>query len=184
MVYSKSPTQKAVASQKSSLDSRRKSQAEDDFDSDDSDVEDDEDDADLAGLDVESDASRPKTLTRKEVMEIVQTSRSFVGMDIRKANLTKMDLSNCDFTDSNCSYVNFKDSNLENANFTNSSLWNANLEGANLTRANLEDADLDYTKLRGAVLYKANIKRTTLPTELVPRDDILKSVNEGTKINR
>ena len=62
------------------------------------------------------------------------------------------------------------------------SLWNANLEGADFTNANLEDADLDYAKLRGAILYHANIRRASLPTELIPREDILASVESGVRV--
>jgi uncharacterized protein YjbI with pentapeptide repeats len=61
-------------------------------------------------------------------------------------------------------------------------LWNANLEGADFTNANLEDADLDYAKLRGAILFKANIRRAALPTELIPREDILASVESGCRV--
>jgi uncharacterized protein YjbI with pentapeptide repeats len=128
--------------------------------------------------------AKPKTLTRKEAIDILQTTRNFSGLDFRKSNLAKLDFSNCNFEASNLSYANFKDSNLEGCNFANSSLWNANLEGVNLTRANLEDADLDYTKLRGACLFRANVRRATLPIDLIPRDEIMRSVSEGTKINR
>lgn len=164
---------------------------DDDGDGDD-DGDDDEDGADGGGGEEEGvgagnipiESAKPKTLTRKEVIEILQTTRDFSDLDLRKANLTKLDFTGCLFKNSNCSYVNFKDSNLDSCDFSNASLWNANLEGANLTRANLEDADLDYTKLRGAVLYRANIRRATLPTDLIPRDEILKSVNDGSKVAR
>lgn len=159
---------------------------DDDFSDDDDNSDDDEDGggAASAGIAIDPESAKPKTLTRKEAIEILQTSRDFAGVDLRKANLTKLDFSNCSFVGANLSYVNFKDSNLEACDFSQSSLWNANLEGANLTRANLEDADLDYTKLRGAVLYRANVRRAQLPTDLIPRDEIMRSVNEGTKINR
>jgi uncharacterized protein YjbI with pentapeptide repeats len=165
---------------------RKAPEDDEDFDGD---FEDEGDDDDAAGVaaglsEADKESAKPKTLTRKEAIEILQSSRSFVGLDLRKANLTKLDFSNCSFAMSNLSYVNFKDSNLEGCDFSNASLWNANLEGANLTRANLEDADLDYTKLRGAVLYRANIRRATLPTDLIPRDEILRSVNDGTKVAR
>ncbi len=127
---------------------------------------------------------KPRTLTRREVIDLLGTSRDFSGLDLRKANLTKLDFAGCSFSGCNLSYVNFRECNLEGCNFSNASMWNANLEGANLTRCNLEDADLDYTKLRGAVLYRAIIRRTTLPTDLIPREEIMKSVNEGTKISR
>lgn len=158
-------------------------------DGDDDDGEDEEEGADgeeegVGAGNIPIESAKPKTLTRKEVIEILQTTRDFSDLDLRKANLTKLDFTGCRFKNSNCSYVNFKDSNLDSCDFSNASLWNANLEGANLTRANLEDADLDYTKLRGAVLYRANIRRATLPTDLIPRDEILRSVNDGSKVAR
>jgi hypothetical protein len=167
----------------------RKSSDDDDFDDSfdddlDGDSEDDDDEPNRTPVEIDKESAKPKTLTRKEAIEILQGSRSFVGLDLRKANLTKLDFAGCSFQSANLSYVNFKDSNLEGCDFANASLWNANLEGANLTRANLEDADLDYTKLRGAVLYRANIRRATLPTDLIPRDEILRSVADGTKVSR
>lgn len=127
---------------------------------------------------------KTKTLTRKEALEILQSSRDFSGLDFRKANLSKLDFSHCNFRGANLSYANFKDCNLEGSDFRTASLWNANLEGANLSRTFLEDADLDYTKLRGACFYRAHIKRATLPVDLIPREEIMRSVNEGSKITR
>lgn len=127
---------------------------------------------------------KTKTLTRREALEILETTKDFSGLDFRKANLSKLDFSNCNFRNANLSYTNFKDCNLEGSDFRTASLWNANLEGANLARAHLEDADLDYTKLRGACFYRAHIKRATLPVDLIPREEILRSVNEGSKITR
>lgn len=168
--------------------SARKSKADfDEFDDNEEEFDEEEEEASFSNGDVDPelvDSAKPKTLSRKEAIEILQTTRDFSGLDFRKANLAKLDFSNCNFESSNLSYANFKDSNLESCNFANASLWNANLEGANLSRSNLEDADLDYTKLRGACLFRANVRRATLPTDLIPRDEILKSIQEGTKINR
>ena len=127
---------------------------------------------------------KTKTLTRREALNILQGTRNFSGLDFRKANLSKLDFSHCNFQGANLSYANFKDCNLEGSDFRTASLWNANLEGANLSRAFLQDADLDYTKLRGACFYKAQIKRATLPVDLIPREEIMRSVNEGSKITR
>lgn len=168
------------------MNARKNSKMEfDEFD-DDEELEEEEDE-EGSSLDLSPelvDSAKPKTLSRKEAIEILQTTRDFSGLDFRKANLAKLDFSNCNFESSNLSYANFKDSSLEGCNFANASLWNANLEGANLTRANLEDADLDYTKLRGSCLFRANVRRATLPTDLIPRDEILRSIHEGSKINR
>lgn len=128
------------------------------------------------------DQSKLVTLTRKEVLEMLQAGRDLSGLDIRKANLIKIDFSNCDLRKTNFSYSNLKDANFTNTDMRGTSLWNANLEGANFTNANLEDADLDYAKLRGAILFKANIRRAALPTELIPREEIMSSVNLGTRV--
>ena len=125
------------------------------------------------------------TLTRKEVLEwLAEGKKDFSETDIRKANLMKIDFTDCALRNCNLSYSNLKDSNFTNADLAGASLWNANLEGANFTNANLEDADLDYAKLRGAILFKANLRRASLPTELIPRDDILASVDTGCKVGQ
>ena len=122
------------------------------------------------------------TLTRKEVLELLAEGKDLRGYDIRKANLIKIDFSGCDLREANFSYSNLKDAIFRDADMRGTSLWNANLEGADFTGANLEDADLDYSKLRGAILYRANIRRAALPTELIPREDIMASVNSGCKV--
>lgn len=151
--------------------------------------DDDEDIEEMEAVDVEPSAAeivpvKTKTLTRREALEILQTTRNFEGLDFRKANLSKLDFSHSNFRSSNLSYANFKDCNLEGCDFRMASLWNANLEGANLSRTYLEDADLDYTKLRGACFFRAHVKRATLPVDLIPREEIMRSVNEGSKITR
>lgn len=122
------------------------------------------------------------TLTRKEVLELLAETKNVSGYDIRKANLIKMDFTGCDLRGTNFSYANLKDAIFRDADLRGTSLWNANLEGADFTGANLEDADLDYAKLRGAILYRANIRRAVLPTELIPREDIMSSVDTGCKV--
>jgi uncharacterized protein YjbI with pentapeptide repeats len=131
------------------------------------------------------DGSRVITLTRKEITEMLSEGRKdFHEMDIRKANLTKLDFSGCDLKSVNFSYSNLKDCQFVGSDLSGASLWNANLEGANFTDANLEDADLDYAKLRGAILLRANLRRASLPTELIPRDDILASVQTGCRVGQ
>ncbi len=140
-------------------------------------------------MEVEGFFMRPKeekqqTLGRKEVLELLAESKDLRGLDIRKANLVKVDFSGCDLRECNFSYANLKDAIFKGADMRDCSLWNANLEGADFTEADLEGADLDYSKLRGAILYKANLRRATLPTELVPREDIVRSVEIGCKVGK
>lgn len=125
------------------------------------------------------------TFTRKEVLDILsEGKKDFENADIRKANLMKIDFSGCVLKNANLSYSNLKDANFTGCDMQGVSLWNANLEGANFTDANLEDADLDYAKLRGAILFNANLRRASLPTELIPREDIFASVETGCKVGQ
>lgn len=129
------------------------------------------------------DEKKAVTLTRKEVTDILASdNKDFTGLDMRKANLVKLDFSDCKMVEANLSYANLKECNFTNCDLKGASLWNANLELTIFNNANLEDADLDYAKLRGAILFKANIRRATLPTDLIPREDIMSSVQNGTKI--
>ena len=122
------------------------------------------------------------TLTRKEVLEMLNETKDLAGKDMRRANLMRIDFSNCNLRLANFSYSNLKDASFRNANLYGASLWNANLEGADFTSANLEEADLDYAKLRGAILFKANLRRAELPTDLVPREEIMIAVKSGCKV--
>ena len=146
------------------------------------DLNDSDTDEDGAEGEVGKDQSKLVTLSRKEVLEMLATTKNFKDMDIRKANLIKIDFTDCDCRATNFSYSNLKVANFTRADLRGASLWNANLEGANFTESNLEDADLDYAKLRGAVLLHANIRRASLPTDLIAREDILASVNTGCKV--
>ena len=133
---------------------------------------------------INSTDEKQQTLSRKEVLELLAATKDLRGLDFRKANLVKIDFSGCDLRGTNFSYSNLKDGIFKGADMRNVSLWNANLEGADFTDADLEGADLDYSKLRGANLYKANLRRASLPTELVPREDILRSVRIGCKVGQ
>ena len=124
------------------------------------------------------------TLTRQEVMDLLAKTKDLHKIDARKANLSKLDFSGCDLREANLAYANLKECNFFKADLRKASLWNANLEGANFTEANLEEADLDYAKIRGSILYKANIRRATLPTELIPREDIMLAVESGCKVGQ
>lgn len=130
------------------------------------------------------DEERAQTMSRKEVLERLAETKDLRNLDIRKANLIKIDFSGCDLRGTNFSYSNLKEALFKGSDMRESSLWNTNLEGADFTDADLEGADLDYSKLRGAILFRANLRRASLPTELVPRDDIIKSVRLGCKVGQ
>ena len=123
-------------------------------------------------------------LSRQEVEQLLSETKDLSGKDMRKANLAKLDFSDCDLRKANFSYAILKECNFQNADLREASLWNANLENANLTSANLECSDLDYAKLRGAILYKANVRRAHLPVDLIPREDIMKSVEKGGEVSK
>lgn len=123
-------------------------------------------------------------LTRQDVEKLLTQTKDLRGKDMRKANLSDLDFTGCDLRGANFSYAVLKDCKFKNCDLREASLWNANLEGADFTSANLESCDLDYAKLRGAVLYKANIRRAHLPVDLIPREDIMRSVEQGGEVSK
>ena len=118
----------------------------------------------------------------EEIEEILKTTNDLSGMDMRRAHLEEVDFSGCNLKGANLSYAILRGCNFKNSDLSGASLWNANLEEANLTGANLECCDLDYSKLRGAVLYQANIRRAQLPVDLIPREEIIESVEKGSPV--
>ena len=121
-------------------------------------------------------------LSRKEVSDLLNSTKNLQGKDMRRSILTRLDFSGCNLRFANFSYANLKDAIFKKADLYGASLWNANLEGADFTGANLEEADLDYARLRGAVLYKANLRRAELPIDLIPREEIMSAVRTGRKV--
>ncbi len=111
--------------------------------------------------------------------------RSFVGADLRRANLSGARLYGGDFSFAVLTEARFHESDLEKANLTSANLqgaelrW-ANLRGANLRWANLRDAvldgaDLSYADLRfadldGVHLAAARLEGTLFSDPLLPDD--------------
>ncbi|HID25343.1 MAG TPA: pentapeptide repeat-containing protein [Thermoplasmata archaeon] len=92
---------------------------------------------------------------------------SFVGSnlknaDLREANLQHADFSNADLTMANLQGVNLENATLQRANLTKAKLNNANLSNADLSTANLEETNLTDSDLCGAGLANTNLHKANL----------------------
>jgi len=97
---------------------------------------------------------------------------SFLGADLRDANLKKIDLSGIDLKNANLKGADLREANLNNAVLSDANLWGANLQKAKLKGsifhradfrwADLSEADLRKADLNGANLNDAKLFRTDL----------------------
>jgi uncharacterized protein YjbI with pentapeptide repeats len=110
-------------------------------------------------------------LTRKDVLEIIQTARSQGKTpELRNAKLTGIDLngenlSGVDFTKADLSFADLEQANLENtifqgANLDQAILIRAHMKNANLRRASLKDTNLYKPTLTNADLSEVDLKPT------------------------
>jgi hypothetical protein len=95
-----------------------------------------------------------------------ERSSSFVGADLRGADLSEANLSRVQFSGTDLSRANFMSTDLtgahsfEGADLRWANLSEANLSGVNLRYAGLDDADLTGANLRGADLSFARLVNT------------------------
>jgi len=97
---------------------------------------------------------------------------SFLGADLRDADLKKLDLRGIDLSNTNLKGADLRESNLDKAILSDANLWGANLQmaklretilhRANLSWANLSEADLSKANLNGANLNDAKLGKTNL----------------------
>lgn len=93
--------------------------------------------------------------------------RSFVGINLTGADLTKkspngVNLSRANLIQVNLSGTDWSNEKLRGANLVQADLNNTNLSGANLQEAILDDAFLFQAQLESADFYKASLKGANL----------------------
>ncbi len=123
-----------------------------------------------------------KTLTRKQVVDMVRR-----GDSLEDADLRGLDLSAVCFDGAGLRQAKFGDSNLQRASFrgadlSGASFWNANLREAVLDGANLEEADFDYCNLDGASFRDAKIRKAIFPFKRLPLEMIQRSIRTGQRV--
>ena len=98
-------------------------------------------------------------MTYKQVEEAVAIARAkgqhpyFCGADLSGLNLSYMDLHDADFRD-----ADLRDAKLHGVNLSGSDMTGAIMSRADLRHADMSDTKLCYVNIRGAYLYRANMR--------------------------
>lgn len=83
---------------------------------------------------------------------------SFVGADLRNANLSRGNFSSCDFSGANLMGAVMRRSSFEGAKFQNANLTNADFSGSNLSGARLMGATKDNVDLSNCEMMRARFR--------------------------
>ena len=98
------------------------------------------------------------TITRHEIVQLLQQGKSLAKADLQSLDLHSLDLSGVNFTGANLIQADLCHSNLTGAKLTGADLRAANLTGANLTQALLADSLLFRANLQGCCLSQAQLE--------------------------
>lgn len=123
-----------------------------------------------------------RSLSRKQVVDMLRRGESFEEADLRSADLAGvcfdgLNLSNAKFAEANLQRASFRGANLTGASF-----WSANLREASLEGARLEETDFDYCNLDGVNFKDAKIRKATFPVKRLPLEMIQRSVRTGQRV--
>jgi uncharacterized protein YjbI with pentapeptide repeats len=126
--------------------------------------------------------SSPKTLTKKQVMDMVARGQSLAEMDMRG-----IDLSGVTFDGADLRFAKLAESNLSRASFRGAdlmgaSLWHSDCKDAVFDGANLEEADLDLANVDGATFRAANVRKAIFTFSRISLEQILQSVRTGRRV--
>lgn len=126
--------------------------------------------------------SSPRTLTKKQVIDMVSRGQSLAEMDMRG-----IDLSGVAFDGADLRFAKLAESNLARATFrgadlTGASLWHSDCKDAVFDGANLEEADLDLANVDGATFREANVRKAIFAFSRVSLEQILQSVRTGRRV--
>lgn len=119
--------------------------------------------AQLNGVAKSSSAIRYRTMSRDELLDLVETARHHGEMiNLVGVNLAGQDLSGIDLRLAYLNSVDLRKVNITGANFSQAYLREVNLDGARLDRANLNKANLFRASLVDTDLSETNLNRANL----------------------
>ncbi len=125
----------------------------------------------------------PKSLSRKQVQDLLRRGRSLQRADLRGANLNGLDFDSADLRDAKLAEADLSGCNFRRADLRGASLWKANLKNVSFEEARLEGADMDFAQLDGATFLKARLKKTILPLDRMDMGDVQHSVRDGSPVH-
>ena len=124
----------------------------------------------------------PRSLTKKQIVELLAKGESLADIDIRGIDLSGTNFDNADLTCAKLAECNLSRATFRGANLTSASLWHAECKDAVFDGANLEEADLDYSNLDGCSFRNAKIRKAVFPLSRLPLPDLQASVRTGRRV--
>ncbi len=128
--------------------------------------------------DIEADLSEAD-FHRTSLMGADFSRTDLIGADLSYANLTKVN-----FSDANLIGANLSGSDLLGADLNRAHLRRADLSGAQLQQADLSGAHLSRTRLRGVILFGANLNRAHLSEADLSRSHLNGAHLNGAHLNK
>lgn len=123
-----------------------------------------------------------KTLTRKQVVDMIRRGDSFEEADLRGVDLSGVAFDGINLRNAKLGDCNLQRASFRGADLTGASFWNANLREATLDAANLEEADFDYCNLDGVSFKDAKLRKAIFPFRRLPLEMIQRSVRTGQRV--
>lgn len=124
----------------------------------------------------------PRSLTRKQVQDLLRRGRSLQDADLRGANLTGLDFAGADLRDAKLAEADLSGCNFRGADLRGASMWKANLRNTVFEKTRLEGADMDFAHLDGASFLGARLKKTILPIDRMNMAEVEESIKQGSPV--
>ncbi len=102
----------------------------------------------------------------------IKFKTSFLGADLRGADLWETDLSGADLRRANLSEADLRGTNLNGADLRGANVWGANLQNAQLSEANLKRVNFGWADLNGADLSEAALDGVDLTAAKLRKADL------------
>jgi len=103
----------------------------------------------------------------------IKSKVSFLGADLKNANLAGADLSNTDLREANFDHANLVGANLSKANLEKASMQKANLSEAKLNETNLKNSTLQWTEFQAAELAGVFLNGANLSNAKLRKVDLI-----------
>ncbi len=123
-----------------------------------------------------------RTLTRKQVVDMIRRGESLEEVDLRGVDLSAVAFDGLNLRNAKLGDCNLHKASFKNADLTGASFWNANVREATFDGANLEEADFDYANLDGVCFRGAKIRKAIFPFRRLPLESIQRSVRTGQRV--